>query len=62
MSDPFDIFGLCYFCRFFLLKPVISKTTSLRYVSDKVPSAKLPHKPGENIDVLRTAADPVKLF
>ena len=34
---------------YFFLKTFISKTASLRYVFDKVPSAKWLHKPGEKI-------------
>ena len=35
-----DIVGFCHFWLFFLIKTFISKTASLRYVFDKVPSAK----------------------
>ena len=41
--------GMLSLLAIFLLKTLISKTVSLRYVFDKVPSAKWPHKPGENI-------------
>ena len=44
----FNIFGFCNFLRF-SLTTFISETASLRYVSDKVPSAKWPHKPQDNI-------------
>ena len=43
----FDVFECCDF--YFFLNTCISKTASLRCVSDKVPSAKWPHKPGEHI-------------
>ena len=52
----FDIFGFCHFFRDFFLKTFISKTTSLRYVFDKVPSAKWPHKPKENSMFLSKSA------
>jgi len=49
-----DIVDLCCFW-YFLLKKFISKTASVRYVYDKVPSAKWPHKPGEDIMCLSTS-------
>ena len=52
----FDIFEFCCFWYFFLLKTLISKTASLRYVFDKVPSAKWPHKPVQNIIFLLKSA------
>ena len=52
----FDILGFSCSSYFFLLKTFISKTASLRYVFDKVPSAKWPHKPGENIMFLSKSA------
>ena len=52
------ILHVCFllFLVFFLLKTFISKTASLRYVYDKVPSAKWPHKPGENNMLLSNSA------
>ena len=44
-----DIFGFCCFWQFFHLKTFLSKTA---FVSDKVPSAKWPHKPADNIMLL----------
>ena len=61
-SDTVIDFGVNFDNLFFamfgilLLNTFISKTTSLRYVSDKVPSAKWPHKPGENIMFLSKSA------
>ena len=64
ISDTvFDVGVRFYICLtlsclafFFSRKTFISKTASLRYVSDKVPSAKWPHKPGENIMFLSKSA------
>ena len=41
----------------FLVNTFISKTPSLRYVSEKVPSAKWPHKLGEKISCFRQNLD-----
>ena len=44
----FDILGFLNLSTFFD-QTFTSKTASLKHVSDKVPSAKWPHKPVENI-------------
>ena len=52
----FDMFGNLLCLITFLLKTCISKTTSLRHVFDKVPSAKWPHKPGVHVRYLSKPA------
>ena len=42
------IFGFGVFGEFFFFVTFVSKTISLRHVSNKVPSAKWPHKPWES--------------
>ena len=52
----FEIWGFCHVLLFCFAKTFISKTTSLKYVFDKVTSAKWPHTPGENLICLSTSA------
>ena len=51
-----DFVWFLLFWVFFLLQTFSSKTTSLRYVFDEVPSAKWPHKPCENFKGLSKSA------